>query len=199
MSRKISPETIALLNAETASNSLAEYCKKNKQPRQLFVEVVKSCVGITEIRINRGKEVELFQETVCIGEGEAWCMAFMQTCIAYVEFWTGVISPLSAGGGCVNVWHESPEGQRVVNIPLAGAIAIWQHLKTPTHGHTGMVLDCDGHLFHAIEGNTADQGFDNLNGVVGQTGEGVHITRRRYDLINPYNGDMKLLGCLKPF
>ncbi|WP_259373584.1 hypothetical protein [Ideonella aquatica] len=30
-------------------------------------------------------------------------------------------------------------------------------------------------------------------------GQGVRFTHRRYDLFNPHNGDMLLLGSLKPF
>jgi len=61
-----------------------------------------------------------------------------------------------------------------------------------------MVVDCDGVSFHAIEGNVSE-GEDNLEGRVGQSGEGVRCTHRRYDLFNPLRGDMKLPGCLKPF
>ncbi len=198
MSRNIRKDAIKLLDARIKTHTLAQACIENKNGRQLFVEVVKACVGIKEIPPNEGVEVELFQKTVSLSPGDAWCMAFLQTCLAYVEKTIGVVSPVHASGGCVDVWNNTPTSQRVKIQPLAGAIAIWQHTRDPVHGHTGMVLDCDGVTFHAIEGNTAD-GEDNLNGIVGQTGQGVRLTHRRYDTFNPHNGDMLLLGSLKPF
>jgi len=198
MPRKIHPDAIKLLDKLLESNALAQDCIAKKRARQLFVETAKACVGIKEVSKNNGVEVELFQKTVGLSAGDAWCMAFMQTCLAYVESKTNIKSPLHAAGGCINVWQKSPVEQRVKLLPLAGAIAIWQHLNDPTHGHTGMVLDCDGVSFHAIEGNTSD-GFEDINGEVGQIGDGVGFTHRRYDLFNPQKGDMQLRGCLKPF
>ena len=196
--RKILQIAITLLDSKIATNSLALQCIKEKRARQLFVEIVKACVGIKEVAKNKGMEVELFQKTVGISKGDQWCMAFLQTCLAYTEVKTGAYSQIFAAGGCINVWNKTPTTLRVKDIPLAGAIAIWKHLSDPNHGHTGMILDCDGISFHAIEGNTSE-GNDNLNGLVGQTGQGVRFTHRRYDLFNPQSGDMLLLGSIKPF
>ena len=198
MPRRIHPDTIKLFDRLLKGNALAADCIQKKRARQLFVETVKSSLGIREVAKNKGVEVELFQKTVGLSRGDAWCMAFMQSCLAYAEHKTTIKSPLHAAGGCINVWQKSPLEQRVKLIPLAGAIAVWQHLDDPTHGHTGMVLDCDGVSFHAIEGNTSD-GFEDLNGEVGQTGDGVRFTHRRFDLFNPQRGDMQLRGALKPF
>lgn len=98
----------------------------------------------------------------------------------------------------MQAWNKTSKTQLVQNIPLAGAMAIWQHMNRPVNGHTGMVLDCDGVSFHAIEGNTSD-GHEDINGKVGQTGNGVRFTHRRLDLFNPQKGDMQLKGFLKPF
>ena len=198
MPRKINPDAIALLDRLLVGNALAQDCIEKKRARQLFLEVAKACIGIKEVSQNQGVEVELFQKTVGLSKGDSWCMAFMQTCIAYAEVKIGIVSPIFAAGGCVNVWQKTSPDCRVKVLPLGGAIAIWQHTHDPVHGHTGMVLDCDGTSFHAIEGNTS-AGSDNLNNAVGQTGDGVRFTHRRYDLFNPQNGDMQLLGCLKPF
>jgi hypothetical protein len=198
--RKIQPAAVALIDGLIQNNPLAQDCLAQGpgRARQLFVEVVKSCLGIDEEGTNQGKEVQIFQKTVGLSAGDSWCMAFMQTGLAYVEKKLGVVSPVFASGGCVNTWQKTPVAQRVKLLPLAGAVAIWQHQNDPTHGHTGMVLDCDGVSFHAIEGNTADGG-ESLGNEVGQTGQGVRFTHRRYDLFNPHNGDMLLLGSLKPF
>jgi len=163
----------------------------------LFVQAAAACLGIKETQKNKGPEVELFLKTVGLSAGDAWCMSFIQTCIAYAELKTGLTSP-HPSGACMKVWDKSPVIQRVQNIPLAGAVAVWQHLSDPIHGHTGMVLDCDGVSFHAIEGNTSD-GYEDINSEVGQTGDGVGFTHRRVDLFNPQKGDMQLRGFLKPF
>jgi hypothetical protein len=198
MPRKIHPDAIKLFDDLLKNNALAQDCIVKKRSRQLFVEAAKACVGIKEVSKNKGPEVELFQKTVGLSAGDAWCMAFTQTCLAYVEKKTNIKSPLYSSGVCIDVWQKSPIEQRVKVAPLAGAVAIWQHLNDPAHGHTGMVLDCDGVSFHAIEGNTSD-GSEDINGEVGQTGDGVGFTHRRYDLFNPHKGDMQLRGCLKPF
>jgi hypothetical protein len=198
MARRIHADPIKLFDNLLKGNALAAYCVSEKQPRQLFVETVKSALGIREVAKNKGVEVELFQKTVGLSRGDAWCMAFIQSCLAYAEVKTAIRSSIFPSGGCMNVWQKSSIELRVKSIPLAGAISIWQHLDDPNHGHTGMVLDCDGVSFHAIEGNTAD-GFEDLNGEVGQTGDGVGFTHRRYDLFNPQKGDMQLRGALKPF
>jgi CHAP domain len=198
MVRRIHSDAIGLLDKLLQKNALAQDSIRKKRARQLFVEATKSCIGIKEISSNKGFEVELFQKTVGLSKGDSWCMAFMQTCIAYAEHKTGITSAVHAAGGCVNVWQRTPEILRVKVNPLAGAIAIWQHTDDPIHGHTGMVLDCYGTSFHAIEGNTSE-GLDNLNNKVGQTGDGVRFTHRRYDMFNKTNGDMLLLGSLKPF
>jgi len=200
MTRKLESEATALLDGLLAKDPLAAYAIANKLPRQLLAQAAKACLGIREEprNSNRGREVELFQKTVGLSPGEPWCMAFVQTCIAYAELKIGMPSPVFASGSCIEVWNGTTASQRVVQIPLAGAVAIWQHTKNPDHGHTGVVLDCDQVSFHAIEGNTSD-GYNDLNGTVGQTGDGVGFTHRRLDLFNPQKGDMQLRGFLKPF
>jgi len=64
MPRKIRKDAIKLLDARIKTHTLAQACIESKNARQLFVEVVKACVGIKEIPSNEGVEVELFQKTV---------------------------------------------------------------------------------------------------------------------------------------
>jgi len=111
-------KSVKLLDKLLESNALAQDCIVKKRARQLFVETAKACVGIKEVSTNKGIEVELFQKTVGLSAGDAWCMAFMQTCLAYVESKTNIKSPLHAAGGCINVWQESPVEQRVKLLPL---------------------------------------------------------------------------------
>ena len=198
MKRKISTQVVNWFDARLAHDPLALAATENGDARRLMLQAAVACLGVRESPKNRGKEVESFQKTVGLDAGDMWCMCFVQTCIAYAEHRTTSESPVLASGACMPVWNNTALEQRVKNIPLAGAIAIWQHTKDPTHGHTGIVLACDGVSFHGIEGNTAD-GYADLHGSVGSAGDGVRYTHRRVDLFNPEKGDMQLRGFIRPF
>lgn len=191
--REIKYEMVQFLNDKLMNNAIAKMAIETKNPRLLFIEAVKACYGIREkSNRNDGPMVELIQETIGSHNNEAWCMAFMQTCLAYCEEVTGIISPLAASEHCLTTWAKSPIEQRVKYRPLAGAIVIWQHGKS-SNGHTGMVLDCDGKIFHSIEGNTT--GGNSPEGEVVRDGGGVYYNTRSMK----GNGAMRVKGYLKPF
>ena len=197
MNRKISTDAVSLLDGLLSKDRLSIDAQLNGDSRRLFVQAALACLGIKEVGKNGGEEVTLFQKTVGLNAGDAWCMCFVQTCLAYAELKTKKPSPLVASGACMAVWVGAGEVQRVKHIPLAGAVAIWQHTSDSGPGPTGIVLNCDGVSFHAIEGNTS-KGYADLQGRVGQ-GDGVRYTHRRFDLFNPERGDMQLRGFIKPF
>ena len=126
------------------------------------------------------------------------CMAFVQSMIAYAEAKTGVRSPLMATEHCLTLWNGTPIEQKVRISPLAGAIAIWRHGAT-TNGHTGIVLDCDESVFFAVEGNGSGSFTPLLDSgaqaVIEREGNAVVYTKRS----RTTNGEMKLLGFIKPF
>lgn len=196
--RKIEPKMVSFLDAKLAGNGSAQDAIKNQEARNVFIYAMEACVGIREVGgNNEGPLVDLIQETIG-GEGvEPWCMALVQTCIAYAELKTGVVSPVYDGdmGGehCLTVWNKTPETQRVKYFPGRGAIIIWRHGKT-TSGHTGMFVEgkLSDDTFKAVEGNT-ESGV--ANGKVERDGGGVYRTIRKFS----GNGDMKILGYLKPF
>ena len=192
--RKITDQMFALVEARLAKNGLAQTLITKKDARGLFVEAAKCCVGIEEATgDNDGFEVELIQKTVDgKAEGEPWCMAFMQTMLAYVERKLNVMSPLLATEHCLTLWMNTPASQKVKYNPLAGAIIIWNHAGT-SNGHTGVVLDCDEKVFHAVEGNAA--GSVTPNGAIKRDGNSVAYTLRSRN----GTGNMKLLGFIKPF
>lgn len=195
--RKIEPKMVSFLDAKLAGNGTAHEAIKTGDARTLFACAMEACVGIREVGgNNEGPLVDLIQETIG-GEGvEPWCMALIQTCIAYAELKTGKKSPIYDGnlGGehCLTVWNKTPEESRVKLRPLRGAIIIWRHGKS-TSGHTGMYVETTSpRNFSAIEGNT-ESGV--ANGKVERDGGGVYRTSRRFG----GNGDMHVLGFLKPF
>lgn len=143
------------------------------------------CVSMPKGRIVIRDE---FGDSIVVGN----CMAQVQSMIAYAEFKTGVKSPLMATEHCLTLWNGTPIEQKVKIMPLAGAIAIWRH-GTTTNGHTEIVLDCDESIFFAIGGNTS--GVVDPSKPVNREGNGVFYTKRsRFG-----EGDMKLLGFIKPF
>ncbi len=193
--RIIQPKMMEYIDWKLANNGLAQHSIETKNARQLFIEAAKCCVGIREVGGNNmGPMVELIQETIGRAEKEAWCMAFVQTLLAYTESKTGIQSPIPASEHCLTVWTMCPLVAKVKIFPLPGAIAIWQHGVTD-QGHTGIFIEKDpnGNYFKAIEGNT-EAGID-PNGKVERDGGGVYFTERSMFA----NGNMRLRGFLKPF
>lgn len=194
MGRKIEPKMIAFLDKKLEHNGLAQLAIDMRDPRTLMLQAAQACVGIREKSgRNDGPMVELIQETIGGHNREAWCMALMQTCIAYAEVKTGIKSPILSSEHCVTTWEDTPKEQRVKISPLPGAIIIWQHGKS-SNGHTGIVIGADDKNLQAVEGNTTS-GSDDPNGKVEREGGGVYFTRRS----RKGNGDMHILGYLKPF
>lgn len=196
--RKITNKLLKEIDKRLENNGLAQEFIKNKNARGLLVQAACSMVGIKELTGNNdGEWVSEIQKTVDgSADGEPWCMAFVQSMIAYVEFKTGIQSPLFATEHCLTLWNKTQDVYKVKNIPLSGAIVIWRHGDT-LNGHTGIVLDCDGNEFSAVEGNASGymvpvaSEIENVN----RNGNGVFYTRRS----KFRSGDMKVLGFLRPF
>jgi hypothetical protein len=193
MSRSIEKKMVEFIDKKLAGNGLAQEAIKTKDARTLMGLAAEACVGIREEGgNNKGPMVKLIQETIGSANKEAWCMSFVQTCIAYAELKTGVKSPVAAGEHCLTVWAETPKAQRVKLAPLPYAIVIWQHGKT-SNGHTGFCKGADNKEFKGIEGNT-ESGL-NSKGDLERDGGGVYVTKR----LLAGNGNMKIVGMLKPF
>lgn len=176
------------LEAKLSTNGLAQYAIDTKDARLLFGLAAEACVGIREQGgNNRGPMVELIQETIGRAEGESWCMAFVQTCLAYAELKTGIQSPIVATEGCMDCWDRTPQSQRVKTSPLKYAIVIWNYEGT-YKGHTGLITEVTLESYmRTVEGNTGSDGS--------RDGDGVYYKKR--DWIR--SGPLKRVGFLKPF
>lgn len=197
--RKIEPKMLEWLDQRLILNGLAQDAIRTKNARQLMIEAAKACVGIREkTNRNDGPMVELIQETVGKAQNEAWCLAFVQTCIAYAEVRTGIKSPLTATEHCMTLWRNTPETQKVKRHPLPGAIAIWRH-GSSTNGHTGIVLGADEGIMQLVEGNTSSG--QTPNGEIVREGGGVYFTERSMQNFPRLQtgGSMKLQGFIRPF
>lgn len=193
MTRTLHPDMIKYLDGKLAKNGLAQDAIKRKDARLLFVLAAQACVGITEATgRNDGKMVKLIQETVGNAAGEPWCMALVQTCLAYAEATCGVVSPIVVTEHCQTAWTQTPRAQRVKINPLAGAVAIWGDVGKSS-GHTEIVLSADEKSFASVGGNTS--GALTKGGEVNRDGNAcVYATRSRAS-----TKKRKLLGFLKPF
>jgi hypothetical protein len=192
MSRKIEQKLFDHIDEKLKSNGAAQHAIETQDARSLVVYAAEALVGVREIGgNNKGPVVELIQETIGRTSREAWCMAFVQSCIAYVEKKISVPSRLFPSEHCLTVWENSPKAQRVKHHPKPGAIAIWKHGKSQ-NGHTGFVTEFMGKTFEAVEGNT-EAGI--VKGEVERDGGGVYLTKRN----SLGTGSLKVVGFLKPF
>lgn len=191
--REINPEMEAFIDAKLAGLGAAQDAIAKKEPRLVMQYAALACVGIKEQGgPNMGKYVRLITDTVDGPGAIPWCMAGVQTWIAYAEKKTGIKSPIIASEHCLTVWQSTTKTARVKYFPLPGAVIIWQHGGS-TSGHTGIFLEGDNKEFMAVECNTGG-GLGSHDEVV-REGDGCYRTLRPNGKI----GNMNLVGFLKPF
>ena len=190
MARKITEKMLKFIDDKLKNHGAAQLAIKNKDARSLFIHAAEACVGIKESGgNNKGLYVVELQKTVDNkAQSEPWCMAAVQTWLAYVEHKTGVKSPIFNSEHCMTTWRKTPTAKRVKKIPAAGAIIIWKNGNTDS-GHTGIVKDFQGDKknFESIEGNT---GSGNM-----RDGDGIYIRQRS----KVKNGSLVIQGYLIPF
>lgn len=103
---------------------------------------------------NDGKEVEEYLESVGLGRGYSWCMAFMYWGFDTVCEMTRKKNPLIKTGGVLAQWNKQDSKFKVFKNPQPGDIFIMDFGKGA--GHTGIVTELVGNdRFHSIEGNTS--------------------------------------------
>lgn len=193
LKRQIEPKMVEYLDTKLALNGAAQLAISEKDARSIFFYAMEACVGIKEIGgNNRGPLVELIQETVGKAGREAWCMALIQTCIAYAELKSGIKSRFPVTEHCLTAWELAPKELHVLYFPLRGALAIWQH-GTSADGHVDMFTEGTPVWFKGVGGNT-NTGI-NEGGKIVRDGGGVHHVKRNM----AGDGDMRLKGFLKPF
>lgn len=190
MARKITAKAFKFIDDKLKTNGAAQEAIKQKQARRLLRYVTDVCVGVKEHGgNNKGDMVEEFQKTVGgKAQGEAWCMAYAQTCIAYVEKKLGVQSPIFASEHCMTTWRNTPKKYRVKKIPAPMAMIIWKNGSTDS-GHVAYMLDFQGNSKNQLtnEGNTGGNSM--------RDGDGVYIKQRS----KVKNGSLVIQGYLIPF
>jgi hypothetical protein len=193
--REIEPKLVEYIDVKLKLNGAAQESILKKDARKIFVFAAEALMGIREkTNRNDGPMVELIQKTIGNANGEAWCMAYIQTCLAYAELKSGVLSKIYPSEHCLTVWQKTDPSQRVLIKPKRGAIVIWNHLGT-SNGHTGIVdeFEHEPGKMMTYEGNTS-AGL-RPDGEIEREGGGTYHCERS---IKP-PGRTKLLGFLKPF
>jgi len=175
------------IDAKLANNGLAIHAIETKDARTVFRLAAESCVGIKESSYNAGTYIELIQKTVDgSADREPYCMAAIQTWLAYAEKKTGIKSLIYASEHCQTVFNETPKSCRVKKIPATGAIVVWKHGNTSS-GHTGVMLEWNDKKMGTCEANTGDGNMAD--------GEGIYYRTRS----TTATGNMRVMGFLRPF
>jgi hypothetical protein len=156
-------------------------------PVKMFLLAALSTQGITEEGGNNaGALVEWFQSTIGEAEHEAWCLGFVQSCVAYVETY-GFKSGLFPTEHCLTAWSNSACMRPV--IPQAGDVIIYRFGDT-TMGHAAIIRGINLNTYDTIEGNTSP-----LSKGIEREGDGIYLKTRPFGGI----GKMREVGFLRPF
>lgn len=123
--------------------------------REQLIKQARSQLYVQEwpIKKNKGPGVKKYLNSVGLGEGYAWCMAFIYWCVQEVCNDYKLSNPLQKTGGVLAQWNGSKVLQ--VEKPEIGDVFIMDFGKGL--GHAGIIVDLDGDVITTIEGNTNDE------------------------------------------
>lgn len=175
------------MRASVADSEDYQFAKKQGLWRPAITHAASPWVGVKELNNdNRGEYIDLLGLTVDRKhKGEAYCLAWVQTIIAFVELELGLVSPLKSTEGCLDLWNSSGPHLKTTRYPLPGYVAIFQHGNSPA-GHAEIVIKVSDAYFKTIGANTV--GPDGFT-------QGIHIHERLFN----DRGSMRLLGFISPF
>lgn len=185
--RQLNPEILIAMEASVKGDIDFDLAIQNRIWRPAMTRTAAPWCDIKEVsNKNDGPYIELSGLTVDgKHKGEAYCLAWVQTIIAFVEYKLKIVSELKATEGCLDLWNSCPKHLKTYRYPLPGYIAIWQH-GTSLSGHAGIVLQIHETYFKTIEANS--YGPDGVS-------QGIFTHERLYS----GEGKMKLLGFISPF
>lgn len=185
--RKLDPELILAMDASVKGDADFELAITNKMWRPAMTRAAAPWCDIKELsNKNDGPYIDLVGLTVDRKHtGEAYCLAWVQTILAYVEYKLGIQSVLKATEGCLDLWNSAPARLKTTRFPLPGYIAIWQHGNSVA-GHAGIVMKVNEVYFKCLEANSY--------GPDGKT-QGIFMQERLFN----DSSNMRLLGFCSPF
>jgi len=126
--------------------------------QQKALEIAITQLGVQEApgHKNTGKDVEKYLQSVGLGAGFSWCMAFVYWCHEQAADAMGRKVLMYRTGGVLEQWRQRKNNYKVIT-PQLGDVFIMDYGKG--QGHTGIVekVNEDGTI-NTIEGNTNDDG-----------------------------------------
>jgi CHAP domain len=138
------------------------------------LKIAQTQLGVSEMPVgsNDGPEVRKYLQSVGLGAGFAWCMAFVYWCVENAAKKNDLKNPLIKTGSVLKQYNETnchklPKTSRVIK---PGDVFIMEFKKG--QGHTGFVENIKGNVVNTIEGNTNDDG----------SREGYEVARRQRPL-----------------
>jgi hypothetical protein len=133
-------------------------------PREKLIEIFSAEIGERETGgNNRGPAVKKYLASVNLGEGFAWCAAFVKWCFNQI--------PVDTPNG--NAWSPSwfPESKTVYKTaraknydPRPGDVFGIYYNNLKRIGHVGFIVSWDNTVI-TVEGNTNDEGSREGDGV----------------------------------
>lgn len=138
------------------------------------IRIASGYIGTKEVPKNAGAQVITFLNSVGLGAGQPWCMAFVYYCFNVASQNLNLQNPLSKTGHCMTQWYTASPVLKS-QTPRVGSVFIMSY--GDGKGHTGIVTKVnDNNTFEAIEGNTNSAGS--------REGEGVwRKTRKNSEVI----------------
>lgn len=140
-------------------------------------------VDVREEPGNRGPEVHRYLKSVGLGQGHAWCMAFVYWCVQMAAEKLNLPNPLVRTAGVLDQWNRTKLGKLPARSQRGiepGDIFIIDYGRG--QGHTGFIERVGQGVFHTIEGNTNDEG----------SREGVEVCRRQRTITDINKGIIQL-------
>lgn len=131
-----------------------------KKLAEKAIEIAQSQMGVREKGgANRGPEVKGYLNSVGLGEGYAWCVAFLYWCFNKAANDLGQTNPLVKTAGVLRSWNEATctkilakDAKNNPALVKPGHIFIMDY--GGGYGHTGIVKEVNGGFITTIEGNT---------------------------------------------
>ena len=148
------------------------------------MRTARSFEGLRESGNNRGRSVDMFNDTAGVKRGSSWCLSYWQYCHAVAAASVGVPSYLPRTGSCSRLLQlAGTYGSRVRIIPIAGVYGRvdleYGDLLVKKRGG-GNVRDIGRLWLGHVEGNIEDLG-DKVKTIGGNTnkrhsreGDGVY-------------------------
>ena len=160
----------------------------NEQMRQLFIQLARAEVGVTESGgNNRGARVQDYQDGAdwLDGTGWAWCAAFI--CFIFDEMDKQVKLPFSKPEGAGAFWFEDWGNQQNLKVLSGGSKVKAGDIVIFKFSHIGIATEDElpNKTFLSVEGNTSGAGS--------RDGDGVYEKQR------PRTGRSGVRSIVRPF